>query len=304
VVGVGAALFDMLSYCNTFPQEDTKMCSEATVLQGGGPCSTALVAACKLGISCGYAGVTSNDFFGDYIRHDFERYGVDVTDLKVKDGYQSAHSMVICSKEHASRTCVWNPGNVPEPESGWFDFPVLFNGTRILHLDGNHADLAFAAAAYMHAHGGIVSMDAGTMRPGVKKLLTVTDIMIASEEFAEKLTESPTAEQAALSLSHIYHPLVVAVTCGKKGGVLVHGQKCLPYPAFPVDAVDTNGAGDVFHGAFLVGWLHGFSTYDCCVFASAVSALKCKVRGAREGVPSYQRVVEFLAEKKISIHKG
>lgn len=60
--------------------------------------------------------------------------------------------------------------------------------------------------------------------------------------------------------------------------------------------MDSNGAGDVFHGAFAYGVTKGFSYYDCCVFASAVSALKCTAVGARAAVPSYNDTINFLKE--------
>ena len=94
---------------------------------------------------------------------------------------------------------------------------------------------------------------------------------------------------------------MVVVTCGKEGGVYYDGTELWHYPAFPVEAVDTNGSGDVFHGAFAAGMIKGLSYRDCCLFASAVSAIKCTGVGARESVPEIEQVSSFLEERKVRL---
>ena len=67
-----------------------------------------------------------------------------------------------------------------------------------------------------------------------------------------------------------------------------------------VDAVDSNGSGDVFHGAFAFAVTKGFDYYKACIFSSAVSALKCTKVGARVAVPTYNETVKFLKERGIN----
>ena len=66
-------------------------------------------------------------------------------------------------------------------------------------------------------------------------------------------------------------------------------------PAFPVRTVDTTGAGDVFHGAFLARWLETEDVMECLRFASAVAALKCLKPGGRSGIPTRHEAEAFLA---------
>ena len=87
------------------------------------------------------------------------------------------------------------------------------------------------------------------------------------------------------------------ITNGKEGGILYEGREILEYPAFPVKAVDSNGAGDVFHGAFAAGIMSGYSYRQCCIFSSMVSAIKCTGFGARQSVPSGARVLKALKEQ-------
>ena len=76
-------------------------------------------------------------------------------------------------------------------------------------------------------------------------------------------------------------PFELVVTDGAKGGFYLKDGKILHYDGFKVNAVDTNGAGDTFHGAFLAEFVEGKSVEECCIFASAVSAYKCAHKGVR-----------------------
>ena len=125
--------------------------------------------------------------------------------------------------------------------------------------------------------------------------------MIPSEEFSLGHTGCETAEEAAKKLYETYSPEVVVITQGKKGGIIYDGKEIKEYPAFLVDAVDSNGSGDVFHGAFAFCVASGYKYYDACVFSSAVSALKCTKIGARNGVPTYVDTVKFLKERGIDV---
>ena len=72
-------------------------------------------------------------------------------------------------------------------------------------------------------------------------------------------------------------------------------------PAFEVDALDTTGAGDVFHGAFIVGLLQGWDLRTTALFSSAVSAVKCTQLGGRSGIPTLDRALAFLHTRGFDI---
>ena len=68
-----------------------------------------------------------------------------------------------------------------------------------------------------------------------------------------------------------------------------------------VDAVDSNGSGDVFHGSFAFAITKNMSYKEACVFSSAVSALKCTKFGSREAVPTYEETINFLKENNYEL---
>ena len=295
IVGIGACVFDTLYNIATYPSEDTKTRALGSKCAGGGPVATGLVAASKLGAKTSYIGALSDDSAGIFLKKDFEKYGVDTRLIDIKSGYRSFASVLWLCKDTATRTCVFDRGNVP-PLVLNEEMKAAIADADILMVDGNELDAAVEAARFAREHGTLVLYDCGGLYDGVERLLEHTDIMIPSEEFATGHTKKDTAELAAQELYERYRPHVVVVTQGKNGGIIFDGEKVIQYPIYPANVMDSNGSGDVFHGAFAAGLVRGFDFYKCCHFASAVSAIKCMGMGARESAPSYDVVEKYMKE--------
>ena len=300
IVGIGACVFDTLYTVPTYPTEDTKMRAVSSKASGGGPVATGLVAAQKLGIDTAYLGVLSDDSGGIFLKKDFEKYGVNTDLIEVRSGFRSFASVLWLCADSATRTCVFDKGDLP---------PLVLNeamkkaiaDAEILMVDGNEMDAAVEAAKYARECGTKVLYDCGGLYAGVERLLAHTDIMIPSEEFALGHTKEATAEAAAKKLYELYSPEIVVITQGKRGGICYDGKEITPYPIYPAKVVDSNGSGDVFHGAFAAAVVKGFDPIKCCHFSSAVSAIKCMGVGARESVPSFEQVKEYMEENNYEL---
>ncbi len=300
IVGIGANVFDTLFTLSDFPKEDTKMAADATKVSGGGPCATGLVAASVLGEKCGYIGVLADDNGGKFLLSDMEKYGLSTENTEVLNGYTSFCSCIWLNTKNASRTCVFNRGNLP-PLSLSEKQKAAIKEAKILMVDGNELYAATEAAKLAKQSGTLVLYDAGGLYKGVEKLLPFVDILIPSYEYASKLTGKDDAAEAAKELYQRFSPKVVVITMGKQGGVIYDGKSLDNYPAFEVEAVDSNGAGDVFHGAFAFCLAKGYDYKKACIFSSAVSALKCTCVGARESVPDFNKTAEFLKERGYNV---
>ena len=295
IVGIGACVFDTLYNIPSYPKEDTKMRATASKPAGGGPVATGLVAAAKLGEQASYIGVLSDDSGGIFLKKDFEKYGVGTDLVKICGGYRSFSSVLWLSADTTARTCVFDKGDLP-PLALDESQREAIKKADILMVDGNELQAAVEAATVARECGTKVLYDCGGLYEGVSALLALTDIMIPSEEFALGHTGEKTAEAAAKKLYDTYHPEVVVVTQGKRGGLLYDGNAFTSYPIYPAVVVDSNGSGDVFHGAFAAAVAKGYDYLKCCHFSSAVSGLKCTGVGARESVPSFARVKEYMKE--------
>lgn len=300
IAGIGANVMDTLFRLDSFPCEDTKKKAASVTESGGGPCGTGLVAAAKLGANCAYIGHASDDRAGEFLRQDFQKWGVDTAHMKPIADTQAFVSCIWLADDAASRTCVFHRGTVPATVINEAAAETI-RQSQILMVDGNDMPAAVEGAKIAKSASTLVLYDAGGLYEGVEKLLALTDVLIPSEEFALGHTGEKTAADAAKKLYQTYQPKVVVITQGKAGGILYDGAQVVRYPAFPVEAVDTNGSGDVFHGAFAFALTKGFSYRQCCVFSSAVSALKCTRLGAREGVPDFGQTMDFLKQRGVDI---
>lgn len=296
IVGIGANVYDTLITLPVYPKEDTKLRASCVKISGGGPCATGLTAAAKLGESSAFIGCLTDDDASRFLINDFEKYGVSAEYIEIKPGFRSFTSYIWLSEQNATRTCVFEKGDIPALVLSDKQRQAVID-SKMLMIDGNELDAAEDAAETAKKSGTEVLYDAGGLYSGVERLLPLADYLIPSEEFALECAGAATVEEAAKKLYGSYAPRVVVITCGKKGGICYDGHMITEYPAFRVDAVDSNGAGDVFHGAFAFAAVNGMDYYRACVFSSAVSALKCTRLGAREGVPGYDEVIEFLKEQ-------
>jgi ribokinase len=142
--------------------------------------------------------------------------------------------------------------------------------------------------------GFTVVMDAGTLREGYRELVSMVDVLIASERFGSALVGTDKPVDKALEALSQWGPKEVVITLGPKGSIGWSGGERASQKAFPIDAVDTTGAGDVYHGAYIYGLLRGWNMAECMRFASAVSALKCMEIGARKGIPTLEETLNFM----------
>ena len=294
IVGIGACVMDTLITVPHYPTEDTKLRALSSKPAGGGPVATGLVAAQKLGVPAAFIGVLSDDTGGQFLISDFAKYGMTADQITVRSGYRSFTSCIWLSQASTSRTCVFDKGNLP-PLTLTDAQKQAIADADLLMVDGNELEAAIDGAQWAHAHGTKVLYDAGGRYDGVERLLPLADYLIPSEEFAMGFTGCADAESAAQALYEQFRPEAVVVTCGKRGGVLYNGT-AVWYPIYPAEVVDSNGAGDVFHGAFAAAVVKGFDPEKCCHFSSAVSGLKCTGVGARESVPDFDTVKQYMKE--------
>ena len=270
VVGLGACVLDTLINCNTYPTQDTKQKAESIFQAGGGPVGNALVVMSKLGVKAEVIGGFGSDNAGKYLLEDFIRYDVSVENVTVVEGATSFVSYILLAADKATRTCIFDRGTVlDDPKNLKLS---AIDGADILHLDGNYLECAIEAAKYAKSRGVKVSLDAGGLYVGIDRLLPYVDILIPSAEFALGLTKETEIVAAMSILNKKFNPEILVVTDGPNGGYYWENGMAIPYESFKVKAIDTNGAGDTFHGAFIAAYCEEKTVRESCLFASKVAA--------------------------------
>ncbi len=272
-------------------------------LDGGGPVGTGLVAASRLGARTAYIGTAGSDEAADLKVKSLAENGVDISHLVRREGPEPS-VVIVCVQESTGERVFLGSGrfaNSVQLTAADLDREFVLSASY-LHLEGHHGEAALAAAQWMQAAGKTVVFDGartrGEIRPLTREIIRHVDVLICGEGFATALTgeeELWAAGQAAMRLG----PRIVVQTVGANGSYTLTADERFHTPAFEVEVIDTTGAGDVFHGAYIVGLLHGWGLPQVAQFSSAVSAIKCRHLGGRAGIPTLPATLAFLAERGI-----
>lgn len=303
VVGLGYCPYDILAVVPHMPVFDDVRMTHATALvhDGGGPVGTALAAIARLGIPAGYIGVLDNDREGRWLRELFIAEGVDVSRLRMRDGAGTNVCLLLVEEETARRAIVCRPQVSPAALALDEEDRRYVQAGRALHLDGQFLPAAIQAARWAREAGVPICFDGNHPRPGLEELLPLVDWLVVAESFPRKATGQADPSRAAEELLSL-GPRLLVVTLGEVGcqawtrpatpGAALRGP--ISMPAFPVQAVDTTGAGDAFHGGFVYAMLQGWELPRVLAFANAVAGLNCQTLGGRRGLPDLPAVQALL----------
>lgn len=294
LIGLGYCGLDYFCLTPGIPIDD-KMEALATLTQGGGPAATATYTAAKLGANSAFLSAIGDDERSIFIREELESVGVNTSGLISRAGTESPAAFCWTDSANGQRSIVWTRGKAAPLAVDEIDLEPI-KSARLLHLDGHQTTAAIQAAEIARANGVTVAMDAGTLVPGIEKLLELSDIIIASEKFMERFTGLGNPDAAACKLFHAGCKFA-AVTMGSQGSFGFDGTRTYHQPSFKVNVIDTTGAGDVFHGAFAYRFLTGGDWAECLRFSAAVAALKCTQFGGRTGIPTLTETERFLSEQ-------
>jgi sulfofructose kinase len=125
-----------------------------------------------------------------------------------------------------------------------------------------------------------------TIYPGFERVLPNVDYLIASSEFPSRWTHEPDPFRALSMIQDEYRMRVAAMTLGIDGSLARMDGRFIYSPGFVVDAIDTTGAGDVFHGAFCYSVIKSMPVREALEFSNAMAALNCTALGARGHIAS------------------
>ena len=293
VLCAGFACHDLVFDVPAHPGPDEKTRATALLNCGGGLASNGAVTAARLGCRTAFVGYVGADVYGDLHMAEFQADGV-VTDWVVR-GTEPTPLSAIIVKPDGARTIVNYRGNSEGACAGQFDLAKLH--TKSILIDGHQFALAKELTQYAHTNHVPIVIDADALRPQTAELVQVVDYVVASERFALEYSGQSSVEAGLAALAAVAPNVVV--TLGERGLIWQRGAEYGRLAAFPVNAVDTTGAGDAFHGAFAAGLALGMSWAALLRYASAVGALCCTKVGGRVGIPTAQAVADFLAEHPV-----
>jgi sulfofructose kinase len=292
LVGFGLVNKDLVAVASGV-QKDHKSEASRYFEQVGGPVPVALQCAARLGgVRCVQLGVVGQDTEGEEVSRWLEKFGVEAR-LQRAPGISTSKSLVLLDRADGTRTLASYAEKLP---AFVFDdtSEALLRSAYLLHLDGRDLDGGLHAANLTKRGGGTVSYDLGTMRAGREALFPLCDIVLASREGGAGAFPDVAGDPLAQVARFLDAGASVAgVTLAERGVALGWRggppPQVLSAPLAP-EVLDTCGAGDTFHGAFLWAHLAGHSPPDAARFAMNAVAHRIGRFGNRAGLPTLAEV--------------
>jgi len=285
---IGQTYIDIVFLADSIPTGDDKAVARDYAVSFGGNAVTAAFCCAKLGVKPDLLSSLADDWLGRMFLDMAARYGIPVHGRKVKESslsfimpHDGKRAILRCRDDHYLHP-----------------FPVLnLGGCRALHLDGHQSDAALHYAKACREAGVLTSLDGGGVRSNTHELLQFIDVAVVSERMCEQMSLD-----AGGMLDHLKAKgcRIGGVTLGDKG-IVWYDEKgerrhheALPVPS--VKVIDTNGAGDVFHGAYMYSYLSrpeaGWDAHFR--FARAASAHKIQHLGNEAGLPALDDIEALM----------
>ncbi len=293
IIGIDNSVVDHIVSIDRLPKTDEEISMMEQSWQGGGKIATALVAAARLGARTGLLGVAGDDPFGDFIVQDLINNGVDTSQFIQEKGKDSNYCISLAERETKGRSFIGKWGSHRDYRPSDIQETYVKEAKCVHMFQFLKADIRLAEMA--KKYGELVGFDADEFSEETQKHIELIDIFIGSEFFYQGMFHGAGTKEENCRMLQKRGPEVVIFTFGSRGCAGIGREGYFELPSFQVEAVDTTGAGDVFHGAFLYAYVcERMKAQDAARFASAVSAIKCTHLGGRAGIPTRKMVSDFL----------
>jgi sugar/nucleoside kinase (ribokinase family) len=292
VVGMGLNSVDFLCMVPEFPTLNSKMEMLQFSKQGGGQVATAMVALSRWGVKAKYIGKVGGDELGQFSLRSIRQEGVDVSSVIIEPNATNQFATIMVDRSTGDRTILWNRDDRLMYREGELREEEICSG-KLLHLDGHDIHAAIQSANWAKGEGIPTVVDLDKVEPLTPELIKRIDFVITSSRFPTLFTGISDREKALVQMQR-QAPGFLCATLGHEGAIALVDGEILYVKGFEVNAIDTTGAGDVFHAGFIYGLFQNWEVREILRFANGVAALKCGELGGRKGIPTLEEIHRFL----------
>jgi sugar/nucleoside kinase (ribokinase family) len=287
---IGQTYIDVTFLTDRMPTGDEKHVASAYAISFGGNAVTAAFCCAKLGIVPDVLATIADDWLGRMFLDMAARYGITIHARKVRTS-----SLSFIMPNDGKRAIVRC-----RDDDYLNSFPVLnLSGCRALHVDGHQPDAAIHYAKLCREAGIFTSLDGGGLRSNTHELLGFIDVAIVAERLCQQMGHEPVAMLDYLKNRGCR---LGGVTLGERGLLWYDETGAVrTLPALAVASarvLDTSGAGDVFHGAYIYSYLaNPAKTWEKHFrFAQAAAAYKIQHLGNEAGLPTLAQIAAVADE--------
>lgn len=297
VLCIGHTSYDITCPVDEYPVENTKYRLTEKVEAGGGPASNAAFLLGKWGIETRIATVIGSDDFGEKIKKEFQSVGVKTEYIETTYDRGTSLSFILINKKNGNRTVFNVAGEFAALKKTNYDFTP-----DIIYTDGH--DYGAVQNAISKFPQAIRIIDAGRVTQELLELCKYMNYIVCSKGFAETVSGQKFNFDNPNSLVQVYQILKgkfphanIVVTLEEKGALYVANNQIKIMPGLKVEAKDSTGAGDIFHGAFTYGIANNFDMEKTVTLANIAGGLSVKTVGSRLSVPALSEVLDYYAKK-------
>ncbi len=296
ILCIGMASYDITIPVDSYPKENTKNRIKDLIECGGGPASNAAYLLGKWGEDVSFLGIIGNDIQGYFIKKEFESANVNTKYLEINSKEKTPISHIIVNVNEGTRTTF----TYRKPMK--MKLVNLNFKPDIILMDGQEYEMSKKLIEkYPDA---IKVIDAGRCEEEIIELCSLSDYIVCSKTFAEKVSgveidfaKTNTLLDTYMKLKKIFEKNIV-ITLEDKGCLFEKDGKVKILSSLKVLAQDSTGAGDIFHGAFVYGLANNYSFEDCLKIANVAGAISCTRIGGRYSVPSKEEVLENVQKHR------
>jgi sugar/nucleoside kinase (ribokinase family) len=298
VIVIGDANIDLVvAGCNELPAPGQEVLVQNMTIHVGGGAALFSLALAKLGMKIAFNGVLGEDGFGQFVRDQFSRYGIDTSYIR-KSSRNTGISIAINPEN--DRSFITYTGSNAELSLQQLDMNSVALG-RHVHLTGyrgsqNHSEY-LETVKKLKALGVTTSIDVGwddtgEWYQGIFELMEEVDVFFMNEAEARHYTGCSSAAESILFLAK--HSSHIVLKLGSEGAaVSVDGRQAYR-SGFSVQVVDTTGAGDSFNAGYIYGYLAGKRPEECLIYGNACGALSVSEYGGSTGTTNIQLLEKFI----------
>ncbi len=290
VLCVGMATYDLTFTVNRHPYSDEKIFASNYLECGGGPAANASVTVSRLGGKAAYAGYLGNDIFGQIHYNELIKDNINC-DYILRNTFPTRLSIIL-AKPNGDRAVVTYQKNTPFLKKNKILTDLAIIKPKTILFDGYEPEISVFLAKKAKSLKIKTILDAGSVHKGTLNLLPYTDYLVCSEKFAKSHIPSKDLDEILNELNKICKNVII--TLGKNGLIWKTDESSGELKAYKVNAIDTTGAGDTFHGAFALGIANNKNLIENLMYSNAAAALCCTKIGARIGIPKHKEVENFI----------
>lgn len=293
VICVGHSTYDTTLPLDNYPKENIKYRISKHIECGGGPASNGAYLLAKWGMTVTIASVIGKDYYGDKIIEEFKKVGANTDFLEQREDHATSSSFILANMSNGSRTIITSKKSPIRKLS-----KEITTKADLILIDGEHPETA--NDVLNNNPQAISILDAGRLNEATRELGKKVTYVICSKDFAEEFSHKKLSDSANIDILKEIHSKLenyfntnIIITLEATGSFTKIGNAYEIIPSVKVKALDSTGAGDIFHGAFTYFIGKEYPLREAIRLASITAAISVTRIGSRYSIPKLSEVLDY-----------